>query len=169
MKLVGICGSLRSDSYNKKILNYISSRLPSDVEFTMLDINAPLYNDDLDITSELVVKEDMIISADAVLIVTPEYNYSIPGVLKNFLDWMSIDKVPFEHKQVAIITASIGMLGGARAQYHLREVLLGLNANVIQKPEVFIANVDTKFTNGILTDEKTIKQIEKMINTLLIK
>lgn len=168
MKIIGICGSLRNESYNKKLLLYVEQVLPKDVAFETIDIAAPLYNDDLDISDELITKQQKIKEADAVIIVSPEYNYSIPGVLKNFLDWMSIEpEYPFDEKRVAIMSASPGMLGGGRMQYHLRQVLLCLNANVIKQPEVFIANVVDKFDGDQFMDERGKRAIQKMINVLI--
>ena len=98
---------------------------------------------------------DIIRSSDAVVFVTPEYNYSIPGVLKNALDWLSrLSPAPFSGKPVAIQTASVGMLGGSRAQYHLRQALLYLNAFVLSKPEIIIADATSKISaQGELIDE----------------
>jgi len=108
--------------------------------------------------------------SDAILISTPEYNYSIPGVLKNALDWAArpYGDNPFEGKPVAIMSASIGMLGGARAQYHLRQVLVYLNTITINKPEVFVAFAHKKFDeNGNLVDEETKKYIAELLRNLV--
>lgn len=167
MKIVGICGSLRTDSFNRKALEYAKSIMPEGVTFKEIRIEAPLYNDDLDISEELIAVQKEIKEAGFVLIVSPEYNFSIPGVLKNFLDWMSIDPyLPFDGKKVAIMSASMGMLGGGRMQYHLRQVLLSLNAEVMHKPEVFIGSAHEKMDESGITDEKTKASILKLVKAI---
>ncbi len=106
--------------------------------------------------------------ADAVLIVSPEYNYSIPGGLKNALDWMSrMDKQPFDGKLVAIMGASPGRIGTARMQYHLRQSFVFLNSTVLNRPEVMVANADKMFDeSGKLTDEDTRKIVADMMKAL---
>lgn len=169
MKVIGICGSLREESFNKRVLKYASHLLPRGAEFKIIDIKAPLYDDDIDISEKLINIQKEIKSADYVIIVTPEYNYGIPGGLKNFLDWMSVEpEYPFEGKKVAIMSASMGMLGGARVQYQLRQVLLSLDANVVQHPEVFIGNAHEKFKGEEFTDEKGKKSIQKLMDALLM-
>jgi chromate reductase len=111
---------------------------------------------------------DKIASADAVLIVTPEYNYSIPGVLKNAIDWASRPpSQPFDGKPIAIMGASPGMLGSARAQYHLRQCFVFLNGMVMNRPEVMISAANTKFDEaGNLTDQGTRDFIQKFLTAL---
>ena len=109
-------------------------------------------------------------SADAILVATPEYNYSIPGVLKNAIDWAS--RPPgdnsFEGKPVAVMSASIGMLGGARAQYHLRQVFVTLNMHPINKPEVIVPFAKDKFNeNGQLKDDTTRTRIRELLENLV--
>jgi chromate reductase len=108
--------------------------------------------------------------ADGVIIVTPEYNYSIPGVLKNAIDWVSrVPDQPFRNKPVALQSASQGLLGGARAQYHLRQVMVFVEALVLNKPEVFVASVQTKVepSHGELTDEPTRNLIRQQLEAFV--
>ncbi len=175
IKIVGLVGSLRKESYNKKAMLVIKDLLPTNVSLKLANIsNLPLFNEDLekDIPASVATFNELLASADAFIIATAEYNYSIPGVLKNALDWASRDKnKPLVGKQTAIISASLGFLGGARAQYHLRQVCVSLDMNLLNKPEVFISKANTKFNeDGKLTDEKTEeylkKTIDKLINTI---
>lgn len=171
MKIVGIVGSLRKESYNKYALEYVKEILNDDVSFEILDISSiPMFNEDLESNIPESVKEfkEKISEADAIIISTPEYNFSIPGVLKNALDWASREPYPFDEKKVAIMSSSIGVLGGARMQYHLRQVLLSLNADVIREPEVFIMKCDSKFDeSGKLIDEFAKKNIKDLVENLL--
>jgi chromate reductase, NAD(P)H dehydrogenase (quinone) len=107
--------------------------------------------------------------ADAILIATPEYNYSIPGVLKNAIDFASrpYGDNPFDDKPVAIMSASIGMLGGARAQYHLRQMFVFLNMHPVNGPEVIVTFAQDKFdANGKLIDETTNKFLKQLLENL---
>jgi len=116
----------------------------------------------------IALMHDQVRAADAVLIVTPEYNFSIPGVLKNTLDWLSRPpEPPFDGKTVAIMGASPGPVGTARVQYHMRQVMVFMNAFVVNKPEVFISNCAGKFNEqGELTDETTAKFIGELLVSL---
>lgn len=172
IKIVGIVGSLRKESYNKKIMLAIKELLPNNITLELADISTiPLFNEDLekDIPKTVTEFNSLIASADAIIIATAEYNYSIPGVLKNALDWASRAKnKPLVGKQTAIISASLGFLGGARAQYHLRQVCVALDMNLLNNPEVFIGSAHTKFNeDGILTDDKTKQVLTKLINKLI--
>jgi chromate reductase len=106
--------------------------------------------------------------ADALLIVTPEYNYSVPGVLKNAIDWLSrTPKQPFNKKPTAMMGASPGLLGTARSQYHLRQVLTALNAYLLNRPEVMISSAQSKFdAQGNLADQPTREHIGKLLQAL---
>lgn len=159
--IAGICGSLRADSVNRMALRLAGECMPANTTFRELGIReVPMFDGDLmarampSAVSELC---EHIRKSDGVLIVTPEYNHSIPGVLKNALDWVSRgDDPPFAYKPVAIVTASPGPLGGARMQYDLRKVLLCMNAQVLGKPEVFVGGAAGKFgPDGRCTDETT--------------
>ncbi|MDP2932019.1 MAG: NAD(P)H-dependent oxidoreductase, partial [Chloroflexota bacterium] len=132
----------------------------------------PLFNQDLEKSVPEKVKEfkAQIRSADAILMATPEHNYSIPGVLKNAIDWASrpYGDNSFEGKPVAVMSASTGMLGGARAQYHLRQVFVFLNMHPLNRPEVFVTFANQKFDEkGKLTDEKTKEFIKQLLEALV--
>lgn len=173
MKIVGMTGSLRKGSYNRGILRYISQIVPQSVKYEIIDVTAlPFYNQDFDVTGypESVKQfKAQLRDADGVLLATPEYNYSIPPVLKNALDWASRgDEKPLFGKPAAIISASIGNLGGARVQYQLRQSLIALNVAVINKPEVFIGDAEEKFDeNGELLDDKTKKYVKRLVEAFI--
>jgi chromate reductase len=173
VKVLGFAGSLRKDSYNKILLNAAVELKPDSVELETFDLEGiPLFNQDQEEQPPKIVKEfkEKIKAADALLIVTPEYNYSVPGVLKNAIDWASRpygDNV-FDEKPVAVMSASEGMLGGARAQYHLRQTLISLNMHPLNKPEVIVSQIDEKIdADGKVVDEKTRKKIGKVLEALV--
>lgn len=169
---VAISGSLRKGSYNTMTLKTMQKLAPEIIHIEELPIvDLPFYNADLHehIFPEAVEKlNDAIYTADALILVTPEYNYSVPAVLKNALDFISRSpKKPLDKKPVGIIGASQGMFGTARAQYHLRQILVYFNAFVMNKPEVMIAQANNKFDwEGNLIDEKTKEQISNFIKSL---
>ena len=144
IKILGIVGSLRKNSYNKALMRAAVQAAPENAEIEIFDISViPVFNQDFENEPAKTVKDfkAKIKAADAILIATPEYNYSIPGVLKNAIDWASRpygDNV-FEGKPVAVMSASIGKLGGARAQYHLRQAFVFLNMFPINNPEVMLS------------------------------
>ena len=172
MNVLGICGSLRQGSYNSMALRAAQKLAPEGMRITIADIAAiPLFNDDVRLAGEpgpVAALKAQVRAADAVLLVSPEYNFSVPGVLKNTLDWMSRPpEPPFDGKPVAIMGASGGPLGTARGQYHLRQVLVYMNTFTVNKPEVFIGNAQTKFDpEGRLTDEPTAKFITELLASL---
>jgi chromate reductase len=171
-QILGISGSLRKDSYNTAALRIAQEMAPEGVEITLADISAiPLYNDDVRLEGlppSVVSLGERIASADAVLIATPEYNYSIPGVLKNAIDWVSkIPDQPFSRKPMAIMGASMGAMGTARSQYDLRKVFVFLNAHLLNHPEIMIASAHARFdAEGHMTDEKTRELIAAQIVAL---
>ena len=172
MKVLGISGSLRKASYNSMALRAAQKLAPAGTTLEIADISQiPLFNDDVRAAGEpaaVSALKAQIRAADAVLIVTPEYNFSIPGVLKNTLDWMSRPpEPPFGGKPVAIMGAATGPVGTARVQYHLRQVLVFLDTFTVNKPEVFISNCASKFNEqGELTDETAIKLIGELLGSL---
>lgn len=171
-RIIGLCGSLRKGSFNAMALRAAAKLAPKEMSLEIADIaSVPMYNDDLRVAGEPHVVSELkakVRGADAVLLVTPEYNFSIPGVLKNTLDWLSRPpEPPFDQKPVAIMGAATGPLGTARVQYHLRQVLVFMNAFTVNKPEVFINQAASKFSaNGELTDEATAEFIEKLLISL---
>jgi len=167
-----ISGSLRKESYNTMVLKYLQKISPANIVIEQIAIaDIPIYNFDLyeKFFPEQVEKLCAAIkTADAFIIVTPEYNYSIPGVLKNVIDFLSKHPLkPFDKKAVGIISASPSLLGGIRAQFHLRQILVAVNAMTMNIPEVVITQVNTKFDEaGNLTDEKTTAFLRKFIDAL---
>jgi len=172
MKIAGISGSLRKHSINSGLLRKVEELLAEQsIEFTRVDISEfPLYNQDVNergIPEAVMTAHQQLKAADAIVLASPEYNYSVTGVLKNSLDWLSrVESQAFNGKAVAIMGASPGM-GTARSQYHLRQMLVFLNAFVVNKPEVMVAQASQKFNDqGDLTDEGTIEHINKALNAL---
>lgn len=172
INILGFAGSLRKNSYNKALLRAAVESTPSDIKIEVFDLEGiPLFNQDLEEQPPKRVREfkAKIRTADALLIATPEYNYSVPGVLKNAIDWASRPHGDnaFESKPVALMSASEGLLGGARAQYHLRQTLVALNMHAINRPEVIVSSVDEKVDeSGNITDEKTREKIKKLIQSM---
>jgi chromate reductase, NAD(P)H dehydrogenase (quinone) len=173
LKVLSFAGSLRTGSYNKALLHAAANFIPEDVDLEIFDIDGiPAFNQDIesDIPNKVKDFKSKIREADAILISTPEYNYSVPGVLKNAIDWASrpYGDNPFNEKPVAIMSASIGMLGGARAQYHLRQIFVFLNMFPINGPEVIVPFAQDKFdTNGKLIDENTQKFLRQLLQNLV--
>jgi len=167
--LLGISGSLRRGSYNTALLHACRELLPAGctLEFATIDA-VPLYNEDVRAAGfppAVQHLRELIATADGVIIATSEYNYSVPGVLKNAIDWASRPpEQPFEQKPVAIMGASPGAFGTARAQYHLRQSFVCLNSHVLNRPEVMIAKAAERFdASGKLTDEPTRTQVAKQL------
>ena len=172
-RILAFAGSLRKGSYNKALVRAAVELSPANVTIEIFDLEGiPPFNQDFENSSPQRVKEfkEKIRNMDALLIATPEYNYSIPGVLKNALDWASR---PFQDnvlkgKPVAIMSASTGRFGGVRAQYHLRQSFVMANMHPVNQPEVMLAaatqNVDG---NGKLTNEDTKKLIRQLIEALI--
>ena len=161
--VVMISGSLRERSFNSALMRALPKLAPGLAMVEAPSYGAfPLYNADLQVRSgfpkEVTTFADAVRNADGVVIVTPEYNWTIPGPLKNAIDWVSrLERQPFKQKPVAIQSATVGPLGGARMQYHLRMSLIYLDAIVVGTPEVFVGNVHTKMDPDTLelTDEPT--------------
>ena len=171
--ILGFAGSLRKQSYNKAILAAAVETLPDDASLEVFDLEGiPPFNQDIELQPPDKVKEfkAKIRAADAILIATPEYNYSIPGVLKNTIDWASrpYGDNAFDGKPVAVMGASIGTLGTARAQYDLRRSFVFLNMLPLNQPEVMVAFAQDKVdSNGRVTDEKTRKRIKELLENLV--
>lgn len=165
------CGSLRKGSFNRAIANTLPELAPDGMRFSEAPSFAdlPIYDADLQANGFPPAVEAMgeaIRAADAVIIVSPEYNYSVPGGLKNAIDWISrLPNQPFAGKPVALQSASGGILGGARMQYHLRHVMVFLDAHVLNKPEVFVGGAASKVApdGKTIADEATRKVIETQL------
>jgi chromate reductase len=172
-RILGFAGSLRKGSFNKALLRAAAELLPADTELETIDLEGiPGFNADLEATPPEKVKEfkARIRAADAVLIVTPEYNYSVPGVLKNAIDWASrpYGDSAWTGKVVGMMSVSTGMLGGSRAQYHLRQTFLFLDVKSVTKPEVFVTFAAQKFDeSGKLIDEPTRKVVRDFLQALV--
>jgi chromate reductase, NAD(P)H dehydrogenase (quinone) len=173
VKILGIVGSLRKNSFNKALMRVAMELVPANAQLEVFDIEGmPLFNQDLENQPPDILKQfkAKIRAADAILIATPEYNYSIPGVLKNAIDCASrpYGDNALDGKPVALMGASIGMLGTARAQYHLRQSFVFLNMLPINRPEVMVAFAEKKCDqNGNLTDETTKKLVKELLENLV--
>jgi len=171
MNIVTICGSLRKGSYNHMLVRALPALAPAGMNFRESPPfdKFPLYNADLhadgNFPAPVTAFADAIRAADGIIFVTPEYNYSIPGPLKNAVDWVSrMKEQPFKEKPVAIQSASQGPLGGGRMQYHLRMSLVFLNAFTFNTPEIFVGTAQNKFDDkGALKDEATKEFIKKQL------
>jgi chromate reductase len=173
VQILGISGSLRRLSYTRGALRAAVELAPegATVEVFELDGIPGFSEDDEQNPPDRVVEmKRRVREADAILFVTPEYNYSIPGVLKNAIDWASrpYGDSAWSRKPAAIMGASVGGLGTARAQYHLRQVLVFLDMFAINQPEVMIANASQKFdAEGNLTDEETREHVRRLLESLV--
>ncbi|MFC4169261.1 NADPH-dependent FMN reductase [Teichococcus aestuarii] len=169
LSVVTLCGSLRAGSYNAALQRTLPELAPEGMTLAALEGlgDIPLYNSDVQaqgFPAAVTAMGEAIAAADGIIIVTPEYNYSIPGVLKNGIDWLSrLPDTPFAGKPMAIQSASMSVLGGVRAQYHLRQVAVFLDARVLNKPEVMVASVQQRVQDGRLTDEGTREVIRKQL------
>jgi len=173
VRVLGFSGSLRKGSYNSALLRAASEVLPEGMSLQIFDLSPiPLYNADVEAAGvpEIVGNfKARIAAADALLIATPEYNYSIPGVLKNAIDWASRppNASPLNGKPLAIMGASNGPGGTIRAQMHLRHVCVFTNMLPLNKPEVRIIRAAEKFdAEGLLTDEATRKELRALLEAL---
>lgn len=173
IKILGIAGSLRSGSFNRMALNAATGLAPEGSTVETFDLTGiPVFNqdDDHDPPARVTEFKNSIKAADAILISTPEYNYSVPGVLKNAIDWASrpYGDSAWEGKPVAIMGASTGILGTARAQYHLRQTFVFLNMFPVNRPEVMIGHAHERFDDdGNLTDETTTALIRDLLRNLV--
>lgn len=164
LEVLSICGSLRSGSYNRIVANALPELAPESVTITPAPPfdRFPFYNADLQQSDgfppEVLALADAIRAADGVIFVSPEYNFSVPGALKNALDWVSrLKDQPFAAKPVAIQSAATGMVGGVRMQYHLRQILVYLDAIAFTRPEVIVSFAKSKVdeTGARLVDAPT--------------
>ncbi len=172
IRILGFGFSLRAGSYSRIVMESAKSLLPPGAELELFDIGGiPPFNQDLDSDQPQSVKDfkAKIRGADALLIITPEYNYSIPGYLKNAMDWATRPPSDnsFDGKPTALMSSSNGMHGGSRAQYHMRQVFLFINVRAVTKPEVFLATVQDKIKDGVFVDEKGRDVIRRLLSNLV--
>jgi chromate reductase len=173
VSIFGFAGSLRKGSYNKAILRAALEVVPKEAQLETFDLEGiPPFNQDLENNPPERVKEfkKKIKAADAILIASPEANYTIPGVLTNAMNWASrpYGDNAFDGKPVAVMGASVGMLGAARAQYHLRQSFVWLNMYPVNSPEVMVPLAQDKVdTNGRVTDVKTREKIKELLESLV--
>jgi chromate reductase len=171
--ILGIAGSLRKTSYNRAVLRAATGLVPAGAEIEVFELDGlPFFNQDNEQDPAAVTIEfkKKIRASDAILFVTPEYNYSVPGVLKNAIDLASrpYGDSAWNGKPAAIMGASIGSIATARAQYHLRQMMVFLNMFPVNQPEVMIGNCAGLFdADGNLTDDTTKGYITKLIQNLV--
>ena len=171
--ITGFGGSLRTGSLNLLLLKDAANHMPAGSRLDIADISGiPIYNQDLEEAENESVTQlrEKIRHSQGFLVVTPEYNFSLPGYLKNVIDVVSRPTRlnPFTGKPGAIMSASTGMLGGSRAQYHPRQIFAGLDSRIVNKPEVFVTFAQNKFdADGHLKDEPTIKFVRDLLNNLV--
>jgi chromate reductase len=172
-RILGIAGSLRRESYNRAALRAATELVPEGASIEVFELDGiPGFNqdDEQNPPQKVVELKQKIRDADAILFVTPEYNYSVPGVLKNAIDWASrpYGDSAWDGKPAAIMGASIGAIATARAQYHLRQMMVFLNMFPINRPEVMIGNCANSFdADGKLTDETAKKLTKDLLKSLI--
>lgn len=175
MNIIALSGSLRKDSYNTALLRSLQSLAPADMQIEIADIsNLPLYNQDDEAAFPAVAQtlKDKIAVADGIIIATPEYNRSVPGVLKNAIDWMSrpYGKNSFAKKAVLLMGVSGGKIGTAVAQSHLRQILAYLDANVIGQPELYLGPASEIFNGeGNISSDSTKELLTKALQALSVR
>lgn len=175
LKITAICGSLRTHSYSRVVLRSISKLLPNGTAFSEVNIGElPHYNEDLDgaqSPKSVQNARDLVSQSDAVILITPEFNHGLPGVLKNTLDWLSRPAFSscFINKPVMFATISPGALGGVRAQYQLRETLASMLCQLYPLKEIVIPHIHNKIENDHLVDESTLSFMQSSIDSFLIQ
>ena len=173
IKLVAFCGSLRQGSFNRMALREFIERVPAGTSVQTIEIGDwPLYTFDIQakgFPDKVEAAQQAMLAADGVVLVTPEYNYGVSGVLKNAIDWLSrTTPQPFAGKPIALFGAAASLLGSARAQYQLRQTLIFLDGRPVNKPEVMIAQAQNRFTDGKLNDEATGKLLADLGTSLAL-
>src|ERR1041384_2490823 len=173
VRILGIAGSLRRDSYNRATLRAAIELVPEGASIETFELDGiPGFNqdDEQNPPVEVVDLKQRVREADAILFVTPEYNYSVPGVLKNAIDWASrpYGDSAWNGKPAAIMGASVGAIGTARAQYHLRQMMVFLNIFPLNQPEVMIGNASKRFdAQGNLTDNASKEFMRQLLQNLV--
>src|ERR1044072_554242 len=173
VRILGIAGSLRRDSYNRAALRAATELAPEGASIETFELDGiPGFNQDEEQNppAKVVQLKQLIREVDAILFVTPEYNYSVPGVLKNAIDWASrpYGDSAWNGKPAAIMGASVGAIGTARAQYHLRQIMVFLNMFPVNQPEVMIGNAAKQFDDqGNLTNETGRQFVRQLLQNLV--
>ncbi|MFB4164962.1 NADPH-dependent FMN reductase [Alteribacillus sp. JSM 102045] len=173
LKITGIAGSLRKDSYNRVVLKHLAQERPDSVDFSIYDLkHIPLFNGDLEENGDpeaVVVFKEAIEEADGLLIVTPEYSHGVPGMLKNALDWAAsvTNENVLENKPAFVLGASPAMTGTAFAQVQVKQTLAAAGALVMQQPEVYVGQVSNKIEDGKITDEKTKQALDQSLRAFI--
>ncbi len=173
MQIVAIAGSLRQKSFNRSMLQAAAASLPSGHALNIVELtDIPLFNQDVldaGVPLSVTTLSRAIVGSQAVLIGSPEYNYSIPGVLKNAIDWLSrLPEKPLNEKPIALASASMGLFGGVRMQLHLRQALMFTGGRVMTRPEFFLGTAQEKFdAEGKLTDAETKKHLAKFLDAFV--
>jgi chromate reductase, NAD(P)H dehydrogenase (quinone) len=175
VKILGIAGSLRQGSFNRALLKNAQQLLPAATMLEIFELHGiPVFSEDDEKNPppKVVEFKQKIRAADAIVFATPEYNYSIPGGLKNAIDWASrpYGDSAWIGKPAAIVGASIGRMGSARAQYHLRQVCVYLQVEALVSPEVMISNAHEFFdTSGKLTHESSRNALQELLQALVAR
>ena len=179
VRILGISGSLRKASFSTALLNILAEKAAPAIEIELVTLEEiPLYNEDLDQEPGIPAVANLkkaIAESDGVLIVTPEYNHGVPGVLKNALDWVSrpVFESCFKGKPVSIMTSSLAFTGGVRAQYQLRETLISMRAHLVMGPEVVVGGVHRNLVDEAYADKKglafMLKSLEKLRAEILAR
>ncbi|MGY6548665.1 MAG: NADPH-dependent FMN reductase [Roseinatronobacter sp.] len=169
LTLLGLCGALRRDSFNRKLMHCARTAFGS-AAFTEGNLRLPLFDEDLEAEGtppEVATLKEQVRAADAVVIACPEYNKAPPGVLKNALDWLSRGGQPWEGKPVAIVSAAAGRAGGERTQFALRLMMVAFRPRLLQGPEVLIAQPSNVFDEqGQITDPRAQKVLDELMQAL---
>lgn len=174
-KLLGISGSLRSQSYSTLLLETLAGALSGRAEMNVLRLDdVPLYNQDLDTATPpagVAALRSLIATADGIVIATPEFNYGVPGVLKNALDWASrpYGESTLTGKPVLTISSSPAFTGGVRAQSQLNETLIAIGANLVIRPQLVVGSVHEKVRDGRLVDSGTLDFLLAGIDDLVAR
>jgi chromate reductase len=165
VSLLGICGSTRKASLNAALLRTVAEELPTDATLQLFDGlgQLPIFNSDLAEPPGVLALKGAIAAADGVIFAVPEYNYSIPGGLKNALDWISRPPAtsPMRGKPIGLVGAATGMSGTIRAQLHLRQMLVYSDSPCMNQPEVLIPRAHERFADGKLMDESTRELLQR--------
>ncbi len=172
IKILAFGGSLRQGSFTRALLNSTLEMVPAGAEIEIFELkDIPMFNQDFEADPPEIVKKfkERIKASDAILISTPEYNYSVPGFLKNAIDWASrpYGDNSFEGKPIAIMGGG-GAIAGSRAQYHLRQIFVFLNGHVLNRPEVMVPFMHEKIDKeGKVTDEHSRARINELLIALV--